>query len=144
MANRPTHQQATDTLFSAGLQLAEFAPLVAGKNPDGSNFFLPEPVAEWTLTATADNAVAAVTRPAEAGRRHYVTGISGSYSAALAGLMRLLAGVAVIGSFHAHNQRDIELAAPIELPENTAVTLDLAASGTLGQIGAVVLRGYTI
>jgi hypothetical protein len=144
VANRPTYQQATDTLFSAGLQLAEFVPLVAGKNPDATNFFLPEPVAEWTLTATADNAVATVTRAAEAGRRHYVTGVSGSFSAALIRLMRLLTGAIVVGSFHVHNSRDVEFATPIEVPENTAATLDLAASGTLGQVGAVVLRGYTI
>lgn len=105
---------------------------------------MPELVSEWSATATADNAVATVTRAAEAGRRHYVTGISGSFSVVLVRLMRLLAGATVLGSFHVHNARDVEFTIPIELPENTAAVLDLAASGTLGQVGAVVLRGYTI
>lgn len=144
MANRPTQTQAKDTLWGQGLQLGEFASLVSGRNDDGSSFFLPVPVSEWSLTATADNAVATVTRPAEVGRRHYVTGISGSLSATLIRLMRLLSGTTVVGSFYVHNARDVEFATPIELPENTAAALDLAASGTLGQVGAVVLRGYTV
>lgn len=99
--------------------------------------------AEWTQTATADNAMASVTRAAEVGKRHYITGISASFSAANVKLLELKDGAAVIGNFHVHNQRDVEFGVPIELTANSAAELSLPASGTAGVIGAVTLRGFT-
>lgn len=117
--------------------------LASGVNPDGTNFYLPQPASEWSLTATATAAAVTVTRPAEAGRRHYVTGISGSFGAAQIALMTLSNGATVIGNFHTHNVRDVIFPAPIELTAGNAATLTLGA-GAAGVVGAVVLRGYTV
>lgn len=119
--------------------------LASGKNADGTPYALPTYVSEWNATAAVDNGVAVVNRAAPpTGGRHYITGISGSFNAALIRLMRLLIGGAVAQNFHVHNQRDVEFDMPIECPVDAPVALDLAASGTLGQVGAVNLRGFTI
>ncbi len=124
---------------------AEGLAILTGRLADGASTFLPLPVAEWIAqNVSAAAAVATVTRAAgPAGSRHYVTGISGSYGAPQIGTMRLLAGAAVLGTFHVHNQRDVEFEAPIEMPADTAVTVDLSA-GAAGVVGAVVARGYTM
>ena len=119
--------------------------LVSGRLPDGTGYALPTYVAEWNATAIVDNGVAVANRAAPpAGGRHYVTGISGSFNAALIRLMRLLIGGVVAQNFHVHNQRDVEFDTPIECPVDAAVSVDLAASGTAGQVGTVNLRGFTI
>lgn len=106
---------------------------------------LPNDAATWSITATADNAAATATRAAEAGLRHYITSIGGSFSAANAGkLLTLSDGGAVVGNYHVHNQRDVVFAKPIRMATNSAVVLSLAASGTPAQIGAVTMTGYTV
>lgn len=100
---------------------------------------------EWSITTTADNAAATVTRPAEPGRTHYITSISGSFSAAVAGkLMTLKDGTTVIGNYFVHNQRDVSLMEPIRLSPNSLAELSLAASGTATQLGAVTMTGFTL
>jgi len=101
--------------------------------------------AEWSITTTADNAAATVTRAAEAGKQHCILSISGSFSAAVAGkLMTLKDGATIIGNFHVHNQRDIVFERPLKLSVNSLAELSLAASGTATQIGAVTMTGFTI
>src|SRR5262245_13395248 len=102
-------------------------------------------ISEWSITVTADNAAATVTRAAEAGRVHCITSISGSFSVANAGkLMTLKDGTTVIGNYHVMSVRDVPLEFPIRLSPNTLAELSLAASGTAGQIGAVTMTGFTI
>lgn len=124
---------------------AEGLAILTGRLADGASTFLPVPVAEWVQQhVPAAATLATVTRAAgPVGSRHYVTGISGSYGAAQVGTMRLLAGATVLGTFHVHDQRDVEFEAPIEIPVDTGVTVDLSA-GAAGVVGAVVARGYTI
>lgn len=103
--------------------------------------------AKWTMTTTADNAAATVTKAAETDtlKAHYVTGVHGSFSAAIAGkLMTLKDGSTVIGNFHVHNQRDVLFARPVRITPGAAVELSLAASGAGGTIGAVTLTGFTL
>ena len=126
-------------------KVAEGLALLTGRLANGSSTFLPVPVAERIdgnvgAAATAATATRAV---GPVGSRHYVTGISGSYGAAQIGTMRLLAGATVLGTFHVHNQRDVEFATPVEAPPDTAVAVDLSA-GAAGVVGAVVLRTYNI
>lgn len=98
----------------------------------------------WTVTATADNGAATATKAAESGKAHYITGVSGGFSAAIAGkLMTLKNGTTVVGNFHVHNQRDISFPFPIRLDTGAAAELSLAASGAGGSIGAVTLTGFT-
>lgn len=101
--------------------------------------------AEWSITVTADNAAATVTRAAEAAKSHYITSIHGSFSAsqAAAKLMTLKHGTTVIGNFHVHTVRDVVFAIPLQLPIGALAELSVAASGTPAQIGAVTMAGYT-
>jgi len=96
-------------------------------------------------TANADNALATVTKAAEAGKAHYVTGVSGGYSAAVAGgLLVLKDGITEIGRWYIHNALDLSFAdAPLKCTPGSAVSAELSASGTLGVIGAVNLTLYT-
>jgi hypothetical protein len=98
----------------------------------------------WTVTATADNSAATATKAAEAGYCHYITGISGSFSAAIAGkLMELKEDSTVKGNYHVTNQRDPVITHPIRLGPGLAAVLTLAASGAGGTIGAVTMTGFT-
>lgn len=111
--------------------------VAAGADPHASS--------GWSITATADNLAATVTRAAEAGKSHYITGLAGSFSAAVAGrLLTLADGGTTIGNFYVHNQLALSFEKPIKLTANSAAALSLAASGTVGQIGAVTLMGYTL
>lgn len=98
----------------------------------------------WSVTTTADNAVATVTKAAESGKSHYITSISSSFSVAKIKLATLKDGATVIGNYHVHNQRDIVFAKPVKLTAGNAAELSLAASGTAAEIGAVTMTGYTI
>lgn len=100
----------------------------------------------WSITVTADNAAATVQRAAVNGLTHYITSISGSFSAAqtAAKLMTLKDGTTVIGNFHVFNNRDLTFDDPIKLTQGNLAELSLAASGTGTQIGAVTLSGFTI
>lgn len=130
-----------------GSNLESLATVASSQNPDGTPYLLPasEPRNTWSITITADNAAATVQRAAVAGQSHFITSISGSFSAPNAGkLMTLKDGVTVIGNFHIHNQRDVQFPEPIKLTVNTLAELSLAASGTALQIGAVTMTGFTL
>lgn len=101
---------------------------------------------EWSITATADNLPATVQKAAEPGRVHYITSISGSFNnpAANGKLMTLKDGANIIGNYHVHGQTSPPLMEPIRLSPNSQAELSLAASGTLGQIGAVTMTGFTL
>ncbi len=100
-------------------------------------------VATWMFTGTGNNVAATVVRAGVVGQRHYITGISGSFSAAAINLLLLREATVIIGSFYVHNQRDIAFDKPIMLTDGAAAELSLAASGTAGNIGAVTMMGYT-
>lgn len=104
----------------------------------------PHAVSTWTLTATADNAAATVTKAGEAGKSHYITGIAASFSAAAVKLLTLKDGATVIGNWFVHNTLALTFPKPIRITAGNAVELSLAASGAAGTVGAVVLMGYTI
>lgn len=119
------------------------ATLTSGQNRDNTPFFGQGEVSEWSVTATATAAAATATRAAEAGKSHYITGISGSFGAAQIALMTLSDGVTVIGNFHVHNQRDVHFDKPVRITAGNAASMTLAA-GAAGVVGAVTLRGYTV
>lgn len=111
--------------------------------PAGTNVIGDVSPAEWSITATADNAAATATRAAEAGKSHYITAIFGSFSAAAIKLATLKDGTTVIGNYYVHNADSVPLARPLKITSGAAAELSLAASGTAGVIGAVTLKGYT-
>jgi hypothetical protein len=114
------------------------------KSPEGTQHHTPLRESEWSATATGDNAVAAVTRPGEPGKSHYITYIGGSYSGAVTGGEMLLKdGAALVGDYFVHNDRGIALTYPLRISEGVDVSLALAAGG-LGVRGACTLQGYTV
>lgn len=100
--------------------------------------------ATWAVTATADNAASTATKAAESGKSHYVTSISGSFSAAAIKLLTLKDGTTVIGNHYVHNAFGLTFPNPIKLTSGNLAELSLAASGTAGVIGAVTLNGFTL
>lgn len=119
------------------------AILASGENPDGTPA-LGEDAASWSQTVTADNAAATATKAGVAGKTHYVTSLHAGFSAAAVGKQLVLKdGADVIGTFFVHDQRDIVFPRPIAITAGNDVSAVLDASGTAGQIGAVVLTGFT-
>lgn len=120
--------------------------MAAGYDADGHGIqqvVLDRNESEWSETTTADNAAATVTRAAEAGSSHYITGFTGSFSAAAIKLLTLKDGAAVKMNYHIHNSGGGMFARPMKITAGAAAELSLAASGTAGNIGAVTLFGYT-
>ncbi len=100
----------------------------------------------WVSTANADNALATVTRTAPGnGLRHFITSISASFSAAVAGkLLVLKQGTTEIARWYVHNQLHIVFDSPIEIDPARAISVELAASGTATVIGAATVTGQTL
>lgn len=100
----------------------------------------------WIETANASNATATASRAADANStsRHYVTGVSGSFSAAAAGILLVLKeGSTEIGRWYVHNALHVVFDTPVAIAPNTACSAELSAGGS-GVTGAVDLTGYTI
>lgn len=109
-------------------------------NSDGSqNVRLP---GGWVATGSADNALAAASKAAEAGKTHVITGFAASYSGAKTGLLQIKDGATVIFEQYIVNSDGLTL--NIKATAGNAVSAELAASGTLGVIGNVNLTGFTV
>ena len=111
---------------------------------DGTGIKSFQDASTWSITVTADNVAATATKAAEVGKSHYITSVSASYSAAAIGLLTTKDGVATIGNYHAHNQRDVTPTRPLKITEGASFEAALAASGSVGVIGAVTATGYTV
>lgn len=102
-------------------------------------------------SGSVDNAAATATFAAVAGIRHFVQGAIASYSAAtaagahLATLTYTYGGVAQTISFQASaGVAHIRFGSnPVETDANTAVTLTVAASGTVGVFGSASIYGFS-
>jgi len=96
-------------------------------------------------TANADNALVTATHSAVSGKHHYITSLSGGFSAPVGGALLVLKdGATEIGRWYVHNGIDLNFAdAPLKCTPGNAVSAELAASGTLGVIGAVNVTLYT-
>lgn len=106
--------------------------------------------AEWTVTASGTNAVATATKAAEAGKSHYIAGVSISMSAAPA------ASVLAEVRENAATAKDqfripaavfapivINYVRPIRIAKGLSADVTLPASGTAGVIGTVTIRGFS-
>lgn len=101
----------------------------------------------WVAFDADDNATSTATKASPGGgSRHYITGVSGSYSGAGAAgkLMTLKQGTTELGRWYVTNQLSITFQRPIALDPATVANLELAASGTGGITGAATMTGYTI
>lgn len=96
----------------------------------------------WVESDSQDNALATATKAAETSKTHVITGVYASYSAAVTGLLQIKDDTTVIFEQYVVNATEIPL--NITATQGNAVSAELAASGTLGQIGKVNLTGYTV
>lgn len=103
-------------------------------------------VSSWVATANADNAAATATKAAPAGAlSHYITSISGSFATANTGKALILKqGTTEIARWYVQGNVTLALSSPIKLGPGMAANLELAASGTGGQVGAATMTGYTL
>lgn len=98
----------------------------------------------WSEIDNQTNALATATRVAETGKRHQVTGVSGSFSAAAAGILLVVKdGTTEIYREYIHNAGGMSFPAPLDITEGAACSAELSAGGA-AVIGSVNLNGYTI
>lgn len=100
-------------------------------------------IPSWTVTGSADNAVATATRAAVSGKKHYITGVTASFSGTATKLLQVKDGTTVIWEDYVVNGYQMKFPQPIEATSGNAVSAELAASGTAGIIGKVNLTGFT-
>jgi hypothetical protein len=100
--------------------------------------------AEWSCVGeTADDELV-ITKPAEMGVRHYLSGIFVAYNSLVTGgslTIESPTGVVVFQTF-VHNQRDFDFSKAIQCPVGADATLRLDASG-LGVVARGTIQGYT-
>lgn len=98
----------------------------------------------WVATANADNATATASQAAPAGGSNYIRSIHVGYTNANAGkLATLKFGTTTKGTFNVHNSRDIYFGDDgLKVDTASAVSVELAASGTAGQNGHVTIVGF--
>lgn len=103
-------------------------------------------VSSWAATDNDDNAASTATKAAPTGGvSHFITSVSGGYSAATAGKTLILkAGTTEVARWYVHNSLAVAFSSPIKLPPATVANLELAASGSAGVIGAATMTGYTL
>lgn len=104
-----------------------------------------ERCSDWIAVDSDDNSASNATQAApDSGQSHYVTGISGGYSGAVAGaLLQLKDDTTVIATFPVHNSFSETFPSPIQISAGKPTTATLAASGSGGVVGYVNLIGYT-
>ena len=110
----------------------------------GNTHLLEQVVNGWSEVAQQTNAVATVTRAADAAKRHVVLKVDASYSSAsVSGELTVLFGAAVVARKHIHGAGAIDLGTMgLRNPDlNEAVSASLAAGGA-GIVGDVTMTGY--
>jgi hypothetical protein len=100
-------------------------------------------VGTWNEKDSQDNLAATAKRVASPNKKHYITGVSASFSAAATKLLQIKDGVAVIWEGYVHNGQPFDFLQPLEITAGNEVSAVLAASGTAGVIGKVNLTGFT-
>lgn len=97
----------------------------------------------WSESANADNALATATHAGVAGQQHVLTHISASFSASVSGaLLTIKEGAVEVLRFYVYDSLEVDLELPFA--DGADVVAELAASGTVGVIGAVNISGYSI
>ena len=100
----------------------------------------------WVETDLDTNAVVTATRadPGSGAQAHYITSVSGTYSAAVAGgKLELKQGSTVKATWYVHNQFALTFDSPIKLDPGTVANLVMAAGGS-AVVGVANMTGYTL
>ena len=101
------------------------------------------PAAEWSASAQGDNAGVTPTKAAEAGKRHYITSISLSFTTTAGKGATLAHGATTVRRYQVAQSLVEVFIPPLRCDVNTAAVLTLNASGTGGVIGAANMSGFT-
>ena len=96
----------------------------------------------WYATARADNAIATATKAAEANSKHVITSIYAAFGGASTKTLLIKEGVTTRITLDVVNSLALEGLA-LEFAAGAAVSAELAASGSAGVNGSVLLNGYT-
>lgn len=100
--------------------------------------------ATWYAKDSQDNALATATKAAVANQKHVITHVSASFSAAATKLLQIKHGTTVVWEGYVVNSLVVDLTSAFPAAgTNTAVSAELAASGTASVLGKVNLAGYT-
>ena len=100
----------------------------------------------WVETDLDTDAIVTATRaaPGSGALSHYITSISGSFSAAVSGAkLELKQGSTVLATWHVYNEFLLVLPSPIKLAPGTVANLVMAAGGS-AVVGVVDMTGYTL
>ena len=99
----------------------------------------------WVETDLDTNAIVTATRadPGSGAQAHYITSVSGAYSAAAIGKLELKQGSTVLATWHVHNQFALTFDSPIKLDPGAVANLVMAAGGS-AIVGAANMTGYTL
>lgn len=100
------------------------------------------PETSWYATARQDNALATATKAAETNTKQVITAIYAGFSAAATKTLVIKEGTTVKITLDVVNSLSME-GLELEFAEGAAVSAELAASGTAGIYGSVLLQGYT-
>lgn len=96
----------------------------------------------WTAKDSQDNALATATHAAATDQAHVIDYVTCSYSVAgTSGLLQVKEGSTVIEEHYIHGADTIPLG--YKAAKGSAVSAELAASGTAGQIGKVNIIGHS-
>lgn len=101
--------------------------------------------ASWVESESADNLAATATRAAPpGGLAHFITSVSGGYSASANGkTMILREGATEKARWYVYDSFALSFSSPIQIAAGAAVSLELEASGGAGNLSAATLTGYT-
>jgi hypothetical protein len=102
--------------------------------------------AEWTQSAQSDNAAITPSQAGVAGKRHYITKVTASFSAT-PGAKKLLViqdGATNLARLYIDSGNvDLIFNPPLRCSVNSAAQCSLSASGTAGTLGAASIHGFT-
>lgn len=100
-------------------------------------------VGEWVEDTQAVNAIATATHAAVAGQTHFVTHVSGAFSATVVSLrLQLLTGAVVLGEWYLDDSFVITFPSGIPGVAGDTIVATLAAGG-VGVTGSVHVAGFT-
>lgn len=93
-----------------------------------------------------DNALATATAPAgNQNQRNYITGVDASFTTLdTVKLLQIKEGTTVIWEGYVHTSANISFPSPLVGAYGSAMSAELAASGTGSNVGKVNIRGYLL
>lgn len=100
------------------------------------------PESSWFATERKDNAKATATKAADANQKQVITAIHAAYSNTKTATLIIKESTTAVMTLDVVNSLSMDNL-ELEFAEGASVSAELAASGTAGVFGSVLLNGYT-